>query len=509
MFGRRVATARLRFSSPGFLLTIACVTALGLRLIVLRGLWVDEAITVANARLPFAEMLDHMRATDIHPPLHYASVLVAMRLLGASEFSVRLPSILAGVLLVPAVFVLARELFDRGTGLIAAGLAAVSPLLVWYSQEARMYALLMLFSVVAIWTQVVAVKRGCRWAWVLYAMSTAAMIWTQYFAIFQVAVQQLAFAAMLWSRWRDNRSIRPLLVGWVSAGILIALAIAPLVPFAVDQYEANRARYASPQVPSNVGRAVSSTKNDMNVYTLIANSVWALVGYHSDRTMSQIVAMWPLGISVALLLLGRGRPSRSTMFVLACAFVPILGMFAAGFQERTVFEVRYFATAVPLLIVLCARLVRTCATRPLVTRGATALMLALLLTAGIDQQINGTNPRIFDFRGALQELSERSSPGDLVVYQPQFLDTVVDYYVEEIGSRPLSAGIPKISPGERIFFVGSFLDDPRISGRAGGALAGLEERYRLLDRFERPQVRVWVFIRPEKKHASHRTEAIE
>jgi hypothetical protein len=127
------------------------------------------------------------------------------------------------------------------------------------------------------------------------------------------------------------------------------------------------------------------------------------------------------------------------------------------------------------------------------------LVLALLLVAGIDQQVNGTNPRIFDFRGALHELGERSSSSDLVLYQPQFLDTVVGYYVADLESRPLSEEIPEIDPGARIFLVGSFLDDPQIAGRIGGALSSLKENYRFVGEFERPQVRIWVFKRPLSK----------
>ena len=61
----------------------------------------------------------------------------------------RLPSIIAGTLAIPALYLLGRELYDRRTGLVAAAFGAASPLLIWYSQEARMYAFVELFGLLA------------------------------------------------------------------------------------------------------------------------------------------------------------------------------------------------------------------------------------------------------------------------------------------------------------------------------------------------------------------------
>jgi len=61
---------------------------------------------------------------------------------GDSEFSVRFLSLFFGALTVPLLFVTARRLFDGTTALVAALLATLSPLYLWYSQETRMYTLI-------------------------------------------------------------------------------------------------------------------------------------------------------------------------------------------------------------------------------------------------------------------------------------------------------------------------------------------------------------------------------
>ena len=130
------------------------LVALGLRLLIARGLWLDEATTWYQAKLPtLGAMLDDIRTSDVHPPLHHILTWLSVRVAGDGEYALRIPSLAAGVLLVPALYGLGRELWDRRTGLIAAALATCAPILVWYSQEARMYALLLLFGVLAAWAQ--------------------------------------------------------------------------------------------------------------------------------------------------------------------------------------------------------------------------------------------------------------------------------------------------------------------------------------------------------------------
>ncbi len=102
--------------------------ALGLRVVMFRGLWVDEAISVRQARLPLGTMLHELAATDVHPPLHHLILWVTTRILGASEFAVRLPSILAGVALIPLLFWAGSLLYSRRVGWVAALLAVPSPL---------------------------------------------------------------------------------------------------------------------------------------------------------------------------------------------------------------------------------------------------------------------------------------------------------------------------------------------------------------------------------------------
>ncbi len=466
------------------------VGALALRLLVTRGLWVDEAISVAQAKLPFDVML-HRLQSDVHPPLHAALLWVTVRVLGDGELAVRLPSILAGTLMVPLLYLTGRELFDRRTGTIAAALGAALPLAIWYSQEARMYSLYMLFATAAVLGQARAIRRGGVGSWALYSVATAALLWTQYLGALQVVAQQLVFVAALYRRRREGRPSGRVTLAWVASLVFAGLLVLPLVPYVQSQLAAYGQHGAGlGTLPSQAGNAVASQPG-LSVYSIIANLIWAVGGYHANRAMEQVGALWPFGMLLALLLLGRRRTIGSTMLLVVIA-VPMAGLFLIGQKRQDLFELRYIAGVVPALALLGARATTTLARSAKAATIVAGVLVILLLGALADQQLNGTNPRLYDFRGAVREVVAEAKPGDQVLYNPQYIHEVVQYYGPHLDAHPFSRWRDAVGAKGRIFLIGSFLDKPDVAKRTGAVLSELEQQRHLVGDFRRPQLRVWI-----------------
>jgi Dolichyl-phosphate-mannose-protein mannosyltransferase len=500
----RLPAVRLQLDHPWALfvrshapeVALLTVGALGLRLLVTRGLWLDEATTWYQASLPsLGIMLDDIRSTDVHPPLHHVISWFAVRAFGDGELALRMPSMAAGVALVPALYATARELWDSRTGLIVASLATAAPILVWYSQEARMYSLLLLFGVLAAWAQARALRTGSPYALVAYGAASAAVIYTQYFGVFLVIALQIAFLAGALRRRRElDGSPRPLM-GLAAATLVIALLVIPLVPFALDQFAANEAAGRGFEQPSQAGGDVSETGNEISAYAAITNVVWALWGYHAGDTMASVGALWPLGLLLMLVLLGRGS-SPATRLVATAALLPPVLLTVIATQKPFLFELRYALPAVPFLVLLGGRALASWPRGRRASTIAAVLATVTLLIGLADQQLNGTNPRFYDFEGALSEVSDRAGKGDVLLYQPAFLDNVIRYYEPGIEARPLNLErLPEPERGQRVYVVGSFFDKPGSKQAIDTAVERLGNRADLTNRTRRSQVRVWEFSR--------------
>jgi mannosyltransferase len=143
---RRSAFARHPTGSAVAVLTILAA-ALRLYRIGHQGLWFDEAYTVMLVKLPFAKLLSTVPKTESTPYLYYLLAWVWTHIFGRGASDLRALSALAGTAVVPVGYLATAKLTtNRRAGLIVAALATFNPLLIWYSQEARAYELLVLMS---------------------------------------------------------------------------------------------------------------------------------------------------------------------------------------------------------------------------------------------------------------------------------------------------------------------------------------------------------------------------
>lgn len=181
-----------RYAQVVLLLTILVLGAiLRFYLVDYRGLWNDEAVSIRYWSGTPIEVISNVAALDIHPPFWFLVVNFSQRLGGNSDFAFRLPSVIAGILTVFVVYILGRNLFSGQVGLIAALLTSVSSFHLYYSQEARMYAIYGLLSTITFWLLWMALVEGQIWWWIGFALTTTLNCYTHYFAFLLLFAQGL------------------------------------------------------------------------------------------------------------------------------------------------------------------------------------------------------------------------------------------------------------------------------------------------------------------------------
>ncbi len=225
-------TARLvSLNWPAVLIIAIGVLATATRFYRLTGrsLWLNEIVTAQSAHLATpGEVIAQSEVYVNQAPL-FTMITWFLRSWGDGEFILRLPATVAGILTVFAVYLLGKELFGWRAGVIASLLMAVSPDAVWYSQEARNYALLMLLTTLQMYFAFTAVTHG-RWThWLGLAVVTALSLYTHYLAFVPTAAIAIYVAACLGVdllRGKPNR------VKGATVGVLVvAGSLAALVPW--------------------------------------------------------------------------------------------------------------------------------------------------------------------------------------------------------------------------------------------------------------------------------------
>ena len=142
---RKIASQLCLVSDHTWLLMmILLATALRLLHLGKQSLWIDEAWSFAVAVVPLKISLENILATGNHAPLYFL-MLRSVSLIGGGETILRFPSVVFAVLSIPMIYQVGRLGLGRPAGLLGAFFLALNPFHLWYSQEARMYTMVVFF----------------------------------------------------------------------------------------------------------------------------------------------------------------------------------------------------------------------------------------------------------------------------------------------------------------------------------------------------------------------------
>ncbi len=398
------------------LMWLAC----GLRVYQLgaQSLWSDEGLTLYRARLSLADNLSNIimippgvPTRDTNPPLYFLALSGLRLVAGESEYVLRFLSVLSGVLCVPLLYVLGRRLFSVQTGRVAALLGAVSPFLVWYSQEARMYTLLAALSMLSTYLLLRALETPSLRLWLAWAIVTCATWYTHFTMLFLFVFQ--GGLILVWLMRVKRRS------AFIALGVLLVLSI-PLGMYAWSRGQEVVDPSFSLRPLSSITEEVAST---------------FIVG----RT-NQIFQPFEMVVpGLLLLILGvwwalRERP-RNALVTLAYLIVPLLAVAGATLLRPVYSGPRHVTVVAPPLYLIMANGAVGLWRRQRVM-GGIALSIVLIIMGGwLWVQFTDPAYRKDDMRSAACTIASRANPDDVVIVHDAVSSYVFDYYYQRCGGR--------------------------------------------------------------------------
>lgn len=294
-------------------------------------LWHDEAFSALYLRYPWGEMM-HRIGLDVHPPLYYLILRVWTYFTGTSLFSLRLLSVLFGVLTIWAGYMFARALWkDKRTALLAALLIALNPFQIQYALEARMYTL---GTFLVLWSSYFLVKAldenaNYKKYWLAYALTAAAGLYTHYYLIFSVTAQAL-YVLLYVLKSRNLKTLISSLGAYILAGILYL----PWLPTFLTQIRRVQAVYWIPpldrwSIPGTIWKMIFGGPGARHLILLITVSVAALLVIYFLKKVRGF-GKWLIILSVAVPFAGAIILSSKTnlyldrYFVFASLFFTVL-----------------------------------------------------------------------------------------------------------------------------------------------------------------------------------------
>jgi len=366
-----------------------------------QSLWRDETDAIRFAQSPVTELLAHFTRPGWNGPLYFLLLRPWLALVGQTEFAARYSSLFFGVLAVPLTWVVGRRLAGRSVAAVGAALAALSPYLVWYAQELKMYSLVLALGLLSGYLYLRALDEG-RWQWWLgHVAITSLLMYTHVLAVLILLPQALWF---VWGWQRYRRYWR----GWLAAMAALTL---PYLPLAIWQ-----------------ARTLFSDFQTGHLFYSLPHMVQILFLAFSRG----VATPWePVsrGLFLFLLLSGVVLPFqggyRSVLQLVSWLVLPVLAVYLISLG-MPIFTDRYLIYVAPAYALLLARGLAAIGSRWRPAQIAAAVLIVVFVLQG--WWVQTTHVIKSDFRSAARLVAEGYRPGDLIVFQIPYGRYTFEYY---------------------------------------------------------------------------------
>lgn len=468
-------------------LALLLVLAFGWRLVglTIQSFWRDEIDVIYLALRPLGDTFDMFISPAQNGPLYYLLIRPWIGIMGSSEFATRFISVCCGTLAVAVLWQTARRLLP-GAGrrwtanapLLAALFLAANPYQLWYSQEGKMYSLVMLLTLLSTWSWLDAMDRGGAGRWLRYLLITTISIYTH---LLTALILPLHFVWFLLA-WPLNRR------RWRGYGLTLTGFVLPYIPLIWWQWH-----YLT-TLDYQTGYA----------FTPFGEVVRVLLLGHLRGAFVNVGTMWLVPIFfvvLAGLLVGavelRGEPRRAgavllpihgglRMAMLATWLIlPVLMLHGVSLI-KPLFVDRYviwIASALVMIMALGIGVIQHSGGR---WAGALALCLVGYITAfwlwtGWQQT---HEPNKTQLRQAVAYVAERRQPDDLLILQIPHTHYAYRYYTSDYGADPFAGSDGRLAPWMEGLWTHNNLSDSEAAAQVHEIMsrqtAGYEEAWVLL-----------------------------
>lgn len=413
---------------------VVVATLIRARGITAANLWLDEANSWQVASGSWHALFTDVLRSPLGP-LYFVLLKPWIGLFGESALVLRSLSLVASIALIPVVYVLGARLLSRSVGLLACALLALSPLELYFAQEARMYALVSLLAAACVLAYATwrgdAVARS-RGALLWYVLTAIALMFTHLVAgVLLVAIN--IDAAILLARPRARGRI-----AWIAANAAIAVVVLVYLSSVSAGSAMSSQAWRTPMgLEGAIRSALLLPFDALHGQHFYPTDFWTALsslvhGGGINRRFFELLIVQPLVLVVlvaALVAAHRGSPRSGGPRLLALALlVPLLAVTLVSSRRGLEFP-RYLLFVIPFLFLLLAH--GLLALRPRARIASVGIIfIAMLLGEHAERSVVS---RDSDYRATAELLRRDARPGDRALIQPREMNVPLRYYLRSGG----------------------------------------------------------------------------
>ena len=391
-----IVSAILRFYNLGF-----------------NSLWLDEASTNAFAVMSIPDIWKTTAGGEFNPPLFYW-IEHLMLMLGNNEVILRFVPSLVGILTIPVIYLSGKEFIDRNVGIIAAAAFAFSPFLIFYSQEARAYSMMLFFIAFALVFYFKAMKTNDLKNWALFGVFSALAFWSHFYAF--VIIAALFLYALVIHIINIQKNTQNLKMITLSIVIFVILCF-PLIMLAIQLF---------------ASRTSSAPAFGIQGLEIISETFKQLSGF-SEIVMILFLLLFIIGIIQAFFIDKNKGIFLVTVTILTFIISLILSYKMPMVPRYLIFFNTIFFIGIAISYKIFYSVVNN--------RGVIYAFMAFLVILSAPALVNYySGYSKDDWRGFSSKIQQMTKPGDFIVAVPGYVSLPLNYYYSNLSDQTFETG---------------------------------------------------------------------
>jgi uncharacterized membrane protein len=382
----------------------------------------DESQSLWVSSKPLVNILQTI-SQDVHVPLYAVLLHFWIQIFGNDIIFARTLSLLFFVLTLPALYFMAKESSSKTVAILTVIFFALSPFMVWYASEARMYTLFAFITVLNHLFFLRFHKSDTRHGKLGLFVTSIIGFYTHYFFLLIIATQGIFLCIATIMKALKDREVeekpfiallfqnKKQLIVYIFVLICSFVFFVPWIYFVISQGSASNTK---PLIPA---------PTSYNVFATFINFVF---GFQTQAVQGLLISLWPLVIILFFFIFTQRKRVKSDVLEYFClaTFLPVLLAFLMSYV-RPVFLSRYLILVTPTLFFLLAWVLINIAQKWGRYIGG-LFIIALIILMHI-QNSSAQTPVKEDYQGVTQYLSQNTTPQEVIAVTAPFTIYPVEY----------------------------------------------------------------------------------